>query len=372
MGTSTRQASPFLSTFPGRYYYDPAIYAQEQECIFSRMWVYGGVANSLPKPGDYRVLQIASESVIVVRNKQGALQAFLNVCRHRGARLCSAASGHLNGSIQCHYHAWTYGLDGRLIGAPNVLNRPDFERALYGLHPVALEVWQGMIWLNLSNNPPSLREQLDDPRVHDFGSNGAIERYCIANLNVGKTMVYEVQANWKLIMENTLECYHCGPMHPELCALLPQYKTGLIDGNDGTEFADNVEAFTITGEASRPPLPGLLPEDHRRYAGYFGMPNVFLNLLSDHVAIDWLEPLGPASTRVTSEWLFDPDAMASPDFDPMDAVDILDLVNRQDWEVCELAQQGVTSKAFAQGGNYAPLEHHIRDFVDYILEKLES
>lgn len=373
MGTATgahSQQSPFLATFPGRYYYDPAIFAREQERIFGRMWVYGGVASSLAQPGHYRTVTIAGESVIVVRTKQGDLRAFFNVCRHRGSRLCPDTSGHLQGSIQCRYHAWTYGLDGRLIGAPNVFNRPDFERDLYGLHPVALEVWHGLIWLNLADDPPSLAAQLEDPFVREFGSNGPIERYGIATLNVANTIVYEVKANWKLVMENTLECYHCGPMHPELCALLPEYKTGVIDGNEGTAFAEGVEAFTITGRASRPPLPGLLPEDTRRYAGYFALPSVFINLLSDHVAIDWLEPLGPTRTRITSEWLFDPEAMARPDFDPMDAVAILDLVNRQDWVVCELAQQGMTSRVYAQGGNYAPLEHHIRDFVDYILARL--
>lgn len=373
MGTATgahSQQSPFLATFPGRYYYDPAIFAREQERIFGRMWVYGGVASSLAQPGHYRTVTIAGESVIVVRTKQGDLRAFFNVCRHRGSRLCPDTSGHLQGSIQCRYHAWTYGLDGRLIGAPNVFNRPDFERDLYGLHPVALEVWHGLIWLNLADDPPSLAAQLEDPFVREFGSNGPIERYGIATLNVANTIVYEVKANWKLVMENTLECYHCGPMHPELCALLPEYKTGVIDGNEGTAFAEGVEAFTITGRASRPPLPGLLPEDTRRYAGYFALPSVFINLLSDHVAIDWLEPLGPTRTRITSEWLFDPEAMARPDFDPMDAVAILDLVNRQDWVVCELAQQGMTSRVYAQGGNYAPLEHHIREFVDYILARL--
>ena len=375
MGTATgahSRQSPFLATFPGRYYYDPAIFAREQERIFGRMWVYGGVASSLAQPGDYRTITIASESVIVVRTKQGDLRAFFNVCRHRGSRLCPDASGHLQGSIQCRYHAWTYGLDGRLIGAPNVFHRPDFERDLYGLHPVALEVWHGLIWLNLADDPPSLVAQLEDHFVREFGSNGPIERYGIATLNVAKTIVYEVEANWKLVMENTLECYHCGPMHPELCALLPEYKTGVIDGNEGTAFAEGVEAFTITGKASRPPLPSLLPEDARRYAGYFALPSIFINLLSDHVAIDWLEPLGPTRTRITSEWLFDPEVMARPDFDPMDAVAILDLVNRQDWVVCELAQQGMTSRVYAQGGNYAPLEHHIRDFVDYILARLDG
>jgi glycine betaine catabolism A len=371
MSTTTHTTSSlFLSTFPGRYYYDPAIYEQEQTRIFSQMWVYAGVASSLPHPGDYKVVTVGNESVIVVRTKQGELKAFLNVCRHRGARLCTDTSGKLKGSIQCRYHAWTYGLDGTLIGAPNVLNLEEFDRTSYGLWPVALEIWEGLIWLNIADNPPSLADQLNDPVVYEFGGNGPVARYNIASLKVARTITYDVHTNWKLIMENTLECYHCGPMHPELCALLPMYRTGEIDNDNGATLADDVEAFTITGKASRPPLPGLLPDDLRRYYGFFGMPNVFLNLLSDHVAIDALEPLGPALTRVTSSWLFDPEVMSRPDFDPMDAVEILDLVNRQDWVVCELAQQGVTSKAFERGGNYGPQEYHIRGFVDYILARL--
>jgi phenylpropionate dioxygenase-like ring-hydroxylating dioxygenase large terminal subunit len=370
MSTETQTPSPFLSTFPGRYYYDPTLYAREQERIFSRMWVYVGHANSLPASGDYRVVQLANESVIVVRDKRGELRAFLNVCRHRGSRLCSEASGTLKGSIQCRYHAWTYALDGQLLGAPNVLNLENFDRTLYGLHPVALEVWQGMIWLNLSDNPPALTEQMADPVVHDFGGNGPIERYDIANLKVAHTITYDVYANWKLITENTLECYHCGPMHPELCDLLPMYRTGRVDNDEGASLGEDVEAFSITGKASRPPLPGLTQLDCRRYYGFFGMPNAFLNLLSDHVVIDSLQPIAPDHTIVTSEWLFDPSEMEKPDFNPLDAVEILDLVNRQDWVVCELAQQGMNSRALANGGNYAPLEQHIRQFVEYILAKL--
>lgn len=370
MSTQTQPASPFLSTFPGHYYYDPSIFAREQELLFERMWVYAGHISSLPEPGDYRVVQLARESVIVVRGKRGELRAFLNVCRHRGSRLCSEAAGHLKGSIQCRYHAWTYGLDGQLLGAPNVLNLENFERAAYGLHPVALEVWQGMIWLNLSENPPSLVAQMTDPVVADFGGNGPIERYGIADLKVAHTITYEVKANWKLIMENTLECYHCGPMHPELCNLLPVYRSGKVDDSGGATLAEGAEAFTITGKTSRAPLSGLSPVDARRYYGYFSMPNAFLNLLGDYVAIDSLQPLAADHTIVTTEWLFAPTEMEKPEFDPMDAVQILDLVSRQDWEVCELAQQGMTSRALVNGGNYVPLEHHIRAFVEYILARL--
>lgn len=374
MATVMRSGSPFLSTFPGRYYYDPALYAREQERIFSTMWVYVGRADALAEAGAYQVVTVGQESVIVVRDKDGALHAFLNVCRHRGSRLCTQANGQLKGSIQCRYHAWTYGLDGRLLGAPNVMKHELFDPNLYGLWPVALHVWEGLIFLNLSDDPQPFAEQLDDPKVRSFGDVAPYERYQIGRLKVGASISYDVRANWKLIIENTLECYHCGTMHPELCALIPLYRTGKLFTNDdvtaGVELGEQVEALTVTGKASRPPLPGLLPEDTHRYYGLLIMPNVFINMLSDHVVVDSIQPLGPEASRVTSEWLFDTDVMAQPDFDPSDAVGVLDLVNRQDWEVCELAQQGVTSRAYIHGGNYAPDEHHIREFVDYVLEKL--
>src|SRR5207249_1998776 len=143
MTTMARSEASFLSTLPGRYYYDPAIYNLEQTRIFSQMWVCVGRADAIAEPGSYQVASVGGESIIVVRNRDGVLHAFLNVCRHRGARLCSEVVGKLKGSIQCRYHAWTYGLDGRLIGAPNVLNNEHFDRKAYGLLPVALEVWEG-------------------------------------------------------------------------------------------------------------------------------------------------------------------------------------------------------------------------------------
>ncbi len=374
MTTTARSNSPFLSTFPGRYYYEPAIFQEEQEHIFGKMWFYVGRADALPTPGSYRVVTVANESIIVVRDKESQLHAFFNVCRHRGARLCNVESGQLKGSIQCKYHAWTYGLDGRLIGAPNVMSDEQFDRLSYGLLPVALHVWEGLIFLNLADDPLPFEEQLNDPKVQQFGDISPYERYQIGRLKLGKSITYDVQANWKLIIENTLECYHCGPMHPELCELIPLYRTGKVFAGDdfsaGVLLGEQVEAFTITGKASRPPLPDLLPEDTRRYYGLLFLPNMFINLLSDHVVVDTFQPLGPERTLVISDWLFDPDVMARPDFDPSDAVDLLDLVNRQDWVVCELTQKSMASRVYRNGGNYAPDEHHIRGFVEYILEKL--
>ena len=373
MTTTARSQAPFASTLPGRYYYDPAIYEREQERIFSRMWVCVGRAEAFTHVGAYQTVTIGQESIIVVLNKDGRLNAFLNVCRHRGARLCTEARGQLKGSIQCRYHAWTYGLDGRLLGAPNVLNDEQFNRMAFGLIPVALNVWEGLIWLNLADQPSSIAIQVHEPIVERFGSYEPFTRYTVGELKVGKTITYDIHANWKLVLENFMECYHCGPMHPELCWLLPGFKSGKSYGDgDAAMFAEGVEAFTITGKASRPPLPGLLPEDLRRYYGIVLMPNVLLNLLDDHVVIHTLHPDGPARTRVTCDWLFDPAVMARPDFDPMDAVEVFDLVNRQDWEVCELTQLSMTSKAFRSGGVYVPAERHIRTFADFIEAMLSS
>ncbi len=373
MTTVARSESLFLSTLPGRYYFDPAIYDQEQEKIFSTMWVCAGRAESIPKPGAYQVVAIGNESVIVVRNRGGVLQAFLNVCRHRGARLCPGVSGQLKGSIQCRYHAWTYGLDGRLIGAPNVMNNEQFDRTAFGLLPVALDTWEGFIWLNLSDNPPPVATQLNPVIVERFGSYEPFARYGIGELKIGKTLTYEVQANWKLLIENFMECYHCGPMHPELCDLLPGFRSGKTYGNgDAAAYAEHIEAFTITGKASRPPLKGLRPEDLHRYYGEVLLPNVLINLLDDHVVVHTVWPEAPDRSRVVCDWLFDPEVVAWPDFDPMDAVELFNIVNKQDWEVCEMTQQSMTSRAFRSGGVYVPSEWHIREFVDFVLERLDQ
>ncbi|MFL5626364.1 MAG: aromatic ring-hydroxylating oxygenase subunit alpha [Ktedonobacteraceae bacterium] len=374
MTTTARSETSFTSTLPGRYYYDPAIYELEQERIFSQTWVCVGRAGTISTVGAYQTVSIGRESILIVRNRESKLNAFLNVCRHRCSRLCTGAAGQLKGSIQCRYHAWTYGLDGRLIGAPNVLHDERFDRTAFGLVPVALEVWEGLIWLNLADDPAPIETQLNTPIIERFGSYAQFARYDVGKLKAGKMITYEVQANWKLLLENFMECYHCGPMHPELCQLLPAFRSGKSDylAGDAATLADTAEAFTISGKASRPPLSGLLPEDLRRYYGIVLTPNMLLNLLDDHVVIHTLWPEGPTRTRVTCDWLFDPEVMTRPDFDPMDAVEIFDIVNRQDWEVCELAQLGMTSKAYKSGGIYVPSERHIRAFADFVLERLEG
>jgi glycine betaine catabolism A len=373
MSATSEPEAAFTSTLPGKYYYDPAIWELEQQRIFSRLWVCVGRADAIPAPGQFLNVPVGNERVLVVRGRDGVIRAMLNVCRHRGAQLCSEEKGQLRNSIQCKYHAWTYALDGTLIGAPNIMSDEQFDKREFGLWQVAVEVWAGLLWVNLSDEPRPLHEQVIEPVLRRMGSEEGFARYDVGNLKVGKSIEYLVDSNWKLIHENFMECYHCGPMHPELCDLLPAFKAGSVytDG-DGARFAPGVEAFSVTGKASRPPLPGLLPDELNRYAGIVVVPNVLLNLLPDHVVVHTLWPEAPGRTRIVCDWLFHADEVARPDFDPMDAVQVFDITNRQDWEVCELAWKGVQSKVYREGGIYVPIERQIRNLCDWVLEQLES
>jgi len=363
----------FEPTLPGRYFHDPALFAGEQDRLFSRMWVCVGRADALPEPGRFFLTDLGGESVLVVRGRDHALRAFLNVCRHRGARLCTEANGQAGAVVRCRYHAWSYGLDGKLLGAPNLAQDERLDRDAYGLIPVALTEWQGLVWLNLADEPAPFAEQVERPIVDRFGSLATFARYGVGNLAVGRSIDYEIAANWKLIVENFMECYHCAPVHPELVRLLPEFRNGTsyqgIPG-EGTTFADDVAAFTLSGAGDRPRLPGLGPADDRLYYGFVLWPNVFVNLLPDHVILHTLQPLGPTRSRVRCDWLFDSAETTRPGFDPTDTVEIFDIVNRQDWEVCELTQLGMTSRAYADGGLYVANETHIAAFRDLVLDHL--
>lgn len=360
-------------TLPGRYYYDESIYERESRQVWEAMWVCIGRSDEAATAGQFFTRDVGHENVLVIRGRDGVLRAFLNVCRHRGARICTESCGQAKNSIQCKYHAWTYALDGRIIGAPNLAKDMDLKAASLDLIPVALEEWWGYVWVNVSGDAGALREQIGPVLNRRFDDLDKLKRYGIDDLRVGKRIEYDVAANWKLGVENFMECYHCAPMHPELCRLLPDFKNGTSyqqRPGHGTEYATGVNAFTLSGDGSYSRLPGLTEEDDRLYYGFVLPPNVFVNLLPDHVIIHVEHPRGPERTTVVCEWLFPANVIEEEGFDPTEVVDVFDLVNRQDWEVCELTQLGMKSRAYEQGGFYVNNEEHIADFRDMILERL--
>ena len=170
---------------------------------------------------------------------------------------------------------------------------------------MALTEWEGLVWLCLDAEPAPLLSELAERIVERFEETETFARYRVGGLTVGHTIAYDVRANWKLIVENFMECYHCAIAHPEFSRVFPTFRAGVAyQADTPAEFAEGIEAFTLSGRASRPLLPGLLEHDHRRYYGLVLRPNVFVNLLPDHVVIHTLLPLAVDRTRIVCDWLF--------------------------------------------------------------------
>src|SRR5580658_1967216 len=179
-------AAAFSPTLGGHYYTDPAIFAREQERIFSCMWFCAIRIADLAAPGAFRSCQVAQESVLCVRGADGQVRAFLNLCRHRGARLCPAESGEVKRYLRCSYHSWSYGLDGKLTAAPNLGPVSPAVRERYGLIPVAAREWLGYLWLCLDDEPPSFERTVIGAVTRRLGDPAAIDRYGIGGLALGR------------------------------------------------------------------------------------------------------------------------------------------------------------------------------------------
>jgi Rieske 2Fe-2S family protein len=364
-GAPLTEQIPQALSLPGRYYIDPDYYRAELEWFFFRMWTHAGRADEVPRRGDFVLRDVAGESMILVRGERGELNAFYNVCRHRGTRLCEQGSGTFASTIQCPYHAWTYDLDGCLLAAPQMDRVAGFRQGDYSLHRVTVDLWDGHVFLNLSEKPGSLGEQLGglDERFRPWG---------MGQLRLGKRMVYDVAANWKLIIHNYSECLHCPGVHPAL-QKLSHYLSGenepASQGYLGGRMSlrPGIATISFDGQPRRPCLPGLGPEACRGVYYYAVLPNLLLSLHPDYVVAYTLWPREVDRTEIVCEFLFHPQAMALPDFDPDDAVAFWDLTNRQDWHVCEQMQVGLKSRAY-RPGPYSHREELLPQFDRLILE----
>jgi Rieske 2Fe-2S family protein len=341
-------------TMPGEYYTSPAILAEERERIFAKQWNCVGRANAIANPGEYIVREIAGESIIVLRGRDGRLRAFFNVCRHRGTRLCVEASGRVSETIQCPYHAWTYATDGRLIGAPHMNEVEGFDKSRYSLHAAAIEELAGFVFVNIDRDPPPFAP-LFAPMADRFARLG------LGPLVVRHRVTYDVRANWKLVFQNYSECLHCPVIHPELGAVIP-YLSGENDLTDGPfiggfmEIAPPNASATMSGRACARPLnSAMAPEDRQRAYFYSVMPNLMVTVQPDFVNYYILTPVAVDRTTVESEWLFSADNDGDPAFNPQDAIAMWEITNRQDWDISARSQLGIASRRY-QPGPYSPRE----------------
>jgi glycine betaine catabolism A len=356
-------------TLAGHEYWSDDVFELERRRLFQGSWYCVGRADEAPEAGSFVVKDVVGESVLIVRDGD-RLRAFLNVCRHRGSRLCEG-SGALR-RIRCPYHAWSYGLDGRLKATPNVSANERLARDSLGLLPVRLDVWEGFVWVSLSDDAPPLDDHLSRWADDDPFSWG---RYGVRELVVGACRQYTVAANWKIVIENYNECLHCPAVHPELTKLVPTYRRGEVEdrpGAVGNELATGLTTFTATGRSKLPTLEGLNPADVNRYYGMTLLPNLIVNFNSDLVHTFLLAPSGPAETHITSHYLFRPETVARPGFDPSEFVEFRNLVSSQDWSVCENAQRGMRSRGYAAGGVLPYADRFVRDFNERYHRMLDA
>jgi glycine betaine catabolism A len=355
-------------TLPQAFYADPELFAFDLSEVFGRSWLLIGFESELPEAGSYMAVTIGLSSVLVVRGRDAVIRGFHNTCRHRGSQLCAEGRGRSTKLI-CPYHKWTYELDGRLIGAARMPS--DFRMADHGLLPVQVELVAGCIYVALTSAAPAFtpfRAALE-PRL------GA---YRLADAKVAFQSTLIEKANWKLVMENARECYHCATSHPELKLAYP-ITYGSAVGKDRLEYnqqlAQRVERLGLsTAEAygswwhvERYPLnPGMesispdgKPVVTRRLIGledkeigglWWAMqPHTFCHALSDYAFMFSVIPVGPQETRVDSKWLVHKDAVEGVDYTIESLTETWTKTNLQDRELAENNQRGVNDIGYVPG-----------------------
>jgi Rieske 2Fe-2S family protein len=347
---------------PGAAFTDPAVLEWERANLFRRGWICAGHVEQVAGRGRYLTIDAGGENVLVVGDDDGLPRAFLNTCRHRGARLVVEPEGSLR-RLQCPYHAWSYGFDGSLKSAPFTEGLESFDPACFALHEVRLAVVEGLVLLDLSGEAPP-------PQVHIGDLAAQLAQYKLPELRRGARIVYDVAANWKAIAENYSECLHCPGVHPELNRLSHYLSGETIEGaglwcGGSMTLADGVETMTVDGGRGRKPIDGV---DLRSILYFLIFPNTLVSLHPDYAMLHTLWPRAADRTEVVCEWYFEPEALAAADFDPSDAVEFWDQVNREDWHVCSLTQQGMASRAFVPG-RYTTQEGDVHAFDVMVAER---
>jgi len=351
--TGAAQGTTYATTLPRASYLSPAIFESEVERVLFRQWTFIAHESQLPRHGDFVVDEIAGESVIVVRDGTGEVRAFFNVCRHRGYRFCERSQGHA-ARFTCPYHRWSYGPDGRLLNVPGSPDGELIDYSEWGLVPVHVERWHGLLFVALGGPTPApLGPALD---VHGADILPARpERLALASRDT-----YEVRANWKLLLENYLECYHCPGQHPELCssmALDAMYAT--TDGWEGayaggsTPLKPGRLTMSLDGGLVSTPLGDFaeLDELPDGLGGGFMIVPFLTRIIChvDHVVVHVVRPLDAGRTRWVTHWYVDDRAVAGVDFDVDELTRVWRTTNQQDVALCEGTQLGVASRRFVPG-----------------------
>lgn len=332
-------------------YRSGAVYAREIETVFTRTWACVGRAEQVAAAGSYHATDVAGQPVLLVRDHDGELRAFHNVCRHRGALLCDAGTGTVKRAIKCPYHAWAYGLDGALVGTPHV--RPDeIDRSQLGLLEMPVAEWQGTLFVDLGGEAGPFDAFMAS---HDDAPT-ALERFGMGDLRIARTTTLEIAANWKIVVENYRECLHCPTVHPELVDMVPAYRHGSVQEAEprpdhGVGIKPGATAMTLSGMSPVPTLPGLTEEEGRSVYGAYLFPNCMVDINGTYANLTTLLPRDERTTIVVTDYLMPESVIADAGLADAidDLVEFMEIVIAQDADVSERVQRGIASRAFDRG-----------------------
>ena len=377
------------------FYLDPTIFQLDMERVYLRQWLFAGHSSRIPHPGNYFLYNIAGESIILIRQPDFSVQALFNVCRHRGSQLCLVEWGSVK-KLLCPYHAWVYGTDGALIAARHM--PADFDKSAYNLHGAHVRVVEGLIFVCLAEDAPPFDQVADDFTAF-------FAPHHLAKTKIGHQEHHVTQANWKLVLENFWECYHCGPTHPEFCGVMSyghtydspqlakeraafeaewreatQRRGNLVGGRDrfaegGHHFVTRTPirpGYLTQSEGGKPVAP--LLGDFQAYDGgitaFMSYPMNWFVACNDHAMLARFTPLSPLATEMEFTWLVREDAIAGVDYDPLTLSWLWRITAEQDKTICENNQKGVNSRRY-QPGPYSTIESSTRDFIAWYLAELQ-
>lgn len=376
-----------------RFYTDPEIYELEIDAIVTRNWIFAGLESQLRKAGDFLVKNVASESAIIVRQDNNEISAFANTCRHRGSLVCLESAGHVR-QFACPYHGWSYALNGELTAARNMPD--DFDKSKYGLHPVSVDVIDGLLFICFDANPPSL-----ECAKRDFKE--PMSMFDFKGLKVAAKKTYPIAANWKLAIENYQECYHCATAHPEYARMhtlmldgvkrervqnhmldkmaacgLKRIDFDFVDtdapaGNQGygysrTALFDGYKTGSRDGEPLAPLLGDLTDFDGGASDFTVG-PFSFFLAYSDHVVGYVFTPIDHGHSECEIFWLVRNDAIEGTDYDRDELMWLWDVTMAADEEIIVNNWKGVNSRYY-QSGPFSGMERAESRYIDWILQEL--
>jgi Rieske 2Fe-2S family protein len=374
---------------PSPFYKDAGFYQLDLDLIFHREWIFAGHDCEIPKPGDYFTLQVGDYPLIVARGNDGKVYAHHNTCRHRGFKVCDALHGSAKRFV-CPYHQWTYDPNGSLIRARS-MDEQEFDAKEFGLKPAHVGTAGGYIFVCVANEAPDFAHfrEMVTPYFAPFD---------IANAKVAHESTIIEEGNWKLVLENNRECYHCAGSHPELCRTFPEAPSFMRTTNTQGEgvieqfwnareaeglpsrfriadngqyrvsripLMDNGQSFTMNGRPAVAKRVGTVPHNDLGTLMFFHFPSTWNHFLGDMVISFRVLPVGPKRTEVTTRWMINKDAVEGVDYDLKTLTEVWVATNNQDRALVERNQRGIDSPAYEPGPYSLDYEDGVLQFIDW-------